>query len=285
MAHPTHNELKLLVEERTPDTATREKLAAHVESCEFCREYCENYRNLLNADADLRSEPLSPTAAESATALFAAARRGLAIPLSTLAEAPTKSVYQLAADSESATPPVENLATYFSEDPEFVLRLMRDHARERDYLQLAGEAAASSAEVLLRIPDLGREFVTNREGRVDLKLGELEETAELNWEIKLPDASFSLSPLQYDPEHTESVSEVSLESESGDSIRVTLEQKTEGKQIVLQVLALDGRSDFKPVRLAISQAMTTELHDAGPSDSIRFELSDPEQEIRIRLFQ
>ncbi len=284
MAHPTHNELKLLVEERTPDTATREKLAAHVESCEFCREYCENYRTLLQIDADSAAGLSSAAAAQSA-ALFAAARRGLVVPLSTLAALSSAAVYRLAADTESKPPAVESLATYFSENPEFVLRLMRDHNRERDYLQLAGKAAEASAEVLLRIPDLDREFLTDHEGRVDLELGELEKTAELNWEIKLPDVSFSLSPLQYDPEHTESVSEVALESESGDSIRVTLEQKTEGKQIVLQILALDGRSDFKPVRLAISQANTTQLHDAGPSDLVRFELSDPEQEIRIRLFQ
>jgi hypothetical protein len=64
-----------------------------------------------------------------------------------------------------------------------------------------------------------------------------------------------------------------------------LEEKTEGKQIILQVLALDGKADFEPVRVAVTQSGTIRWADAGPQQPVTFNLTDPSQEIRIRLFQ
>lgn len=282
MAHPSHTELRWFVDGLLA-AAHRKTVQEHLESCEFCREFCDNYRMLQDSSHESETHNTTGAADQAADRLFAAAMRGLVISLSRLEERSLLTTHSLAADGEPRSPTVESLATYYSESPEFILRLMRDHVRRCDYLQLVGEAD-SGGDVLLRIADLDREYLTDNAGRVDLEFGELESTEVLNWEIRLPDATFSLASLVYDPEQIEKSDTFALESESGDKIQVRLEKKTEGRQIVIQLLALDGRADFEPVRVAICQSKASQIQAAGPRDLLRFELSDPIQEIRIRLF-
>ncbi len=286
MIHPSKHALNLFVENKLEDSSRGAEIARHLEECEFCRQYCDNYRLYCEAGAEAAKGAISQAAWRLADRLYQQALSGKIVPLQFL---PTDGAYErmlLAADSDSDfAPPVINLATLYSEEPEMVLRVMRDTDRNEDYLQLIGAEAELAAQVMIQIPELDREFITDAEGRVSLAGVELDDVEQLKWQIKLPDASFSLQPLHYDPDHTESAKKVSLQTEGGDRIEVVFEDKTEGKQIVIRVLELDGKTDFAPVRVAISQQQTPRIKSVAANEPIEFGFIDPQQEINIRLFQ
>ena len=286
MIHPSKHELNLFIDNGLDDAPRVAEISRHLEECEFCRQYWDNYRLYCEAGDEAAKGAISQAAWRLADRLYQQALSGKIVPLQFL---PTDGAYErmlLAADSDSDfAPPVINLATLYSEEPEMVLRVMRDTDRNEDYLQLIGAEAELAAQVMIQIPELDREFITDAEGRVSLAGVELDDVEQLKWQIKLPDASFSLQPLHYDPDHTESAKEVSLQTDSGDRIEVIFEDKTEGKQIVIRVLELDGKTDFAPVRVAISQQETRRIKNVAANEPIEFGLIDPQQEINIRLFQ
>lgn len=284
--HPDRAELDLFVSNRFADSARVRAIAAHLAECEFCREYCDNYRLQVAVETENDKTELTPEDRAFADRLYHSALRGKVIALNVLPTAPTFAQMYLAADGQSPeSRPVTNLATLYSEDPELVLRVMRDTAQGIDYLQLIGADPELVAHALIQIPEIPREFVADASGRVNLGREELKEFEKLRWQIKLPDARFDLRPLVYDPEHVESVQEITLETEQHDRILVTLAGKTAGKQILIRVLALDGKSDFGSVRVSISQQSVHAVNQVTPNQIVPFDYIDPNQEINIRLFR
>ena len=108
--------------------------------------------------------------------------------------------------------------------------------------------------------------------------------AELRWQIKLPDATFELIPAHYDPEQVEFSTQAVLESDRDDKIQVVLERKTEGKQIVVRVLELEGKDELDSVRISISQGQSGQLAQTRQGEPATFEIADPMRSIQIRLF-
>ena len=229
-------------------------------------------------------EPLPAGARALADKLYGEAARGQIVKLLPLTNASEKNL-RLAADSfDRARTPIVNLATFYSTSPEIVLRLMRDLDQGSDYLQLIGMDPKVTSHVLVQLPEIGREFATDDFGKAVIGRAEFADFEKLKWQIKLPDALFLLEPLIYDPDWTTTSKEVTIESEQGDRIRVTLEDKVEGKQILIRVLEFDGKAEFGEVRVMISQHEITEIKNATPDQTVLFETIDPGREISIRLF-
>jgi hypothetical protein len=191
----------------------------------------------------------------------------------------------LAADGEGEfSPPVVNIATFFSDNPEVVLRVMRDTEEKRDYLQLVSADPSLVSNVLVRIPEQDKEFLTDSSGKAEITGIPTEDLEELGWQIKMPDAAFSLETLAYDPDSVEYRREIVLETEQNDRIRVSFEGKTEGKQIAISILELDGKTEFDSVRVILSQNDIAETRSITPSQIATFNLSDKVNTIKIRLF-
>ena len=284
--HPDRAELELFVSNRLADPVRAQRISAHVAECQFCREYCDNYRIQLETETVVDKMELTSEDRAVADRIYQNALRGKAIALNVLPMAQNLAQIYLAADGlASGSQPVTNLATLYSEDPELVLRVMRDSAQGIDYLQLIGADPELVAHALIQIPEIQREFVADASGRVNLEREELKDYENLKWQIKLPDARFDLRPLVYDPEHVESVQEITLETEQHDRILVTLAGKTAGKQILIRVLALDGKTDFGSVRVSISQQSAHAVNSVTPNQVVPFDYIDPNQEINIRLFR
>lgn len=283
--HPTKQELELYADGLVDDPKRRKEIQAHIETCEFCRENLDNYNLARKTLGDISQQELPVKALALADKLYRQAFAGQVILLETLAVERTDQPLLLAADGEEKyTPDTVSLATFYSEEPELVLRIMRDNREKHDYLQLIGDSPQAGANVLVQIPDSDMEFFTDSEGTAriaDLDMNKLE---EYNWQVRMPDAVFDLEPMQYDPEKIEYSREITLETEKKDKIIVAFEGKTEGKQISIRILELEGKSDFEHIRVAISQEGRTDMKSVDKDGRISFNMADLKAPINIRLY-
>jgi hypothetical protein len=286
MVHPTKDELNLLVSNNLSDIASRQLIEAHIAECEFCREYCDLYRQEQARQSGGDAMEITETDRLIADRIYNQAMAGRVIPLNMMITAQPLGQTHMAADGGSKSiKPTINLATLYSEDPEMVLRVMRDSEQDIDYLQLISVNPELTAHVLIQIPDIKKEYLTNDFGRAIIPKGELGDVNTLHWEIKLPDVRFDLRPVVYDPEHVESSREVTLETDQHDRILVTFVSKTAGKQILIRVLELDGQANYDCVRVSISQQQLHEVKSVTPNQIVPFAIIDPNQGINIRLYR
>lgn len=286
MVHPDRDALKLFVGKRLGDAKQMQAIELHLSVCDFCRGYCVQLRAEIASMSDAESFQLNSLDRQLADRLFHEAMSGRVIPLNIMPMPSPLLQACLSADgAKPEFPGVVNIATLYSEDPELVLRVMRDSEQTNDYLQLIGSDPQLTAHVMIRIPEINREYITDTAGKASVRRGELDHAQSLKWEIKMPNAGFELRPIVFDPEQVESSREVILETEQHDRIQVTFAAKTSGKQILIKVLELDGISDFGSVRVSISQQTSHEIRDIAPQQVVPFAIVDPDQEISIRLYR
>jgi len=282
--HPLKAMLRRYIDGLLEDNSERIRIEDHLDECEFCREYCENYRELNNAlDSPIET---SRELGQLADSLHKSVFKSNIIELSPISSPDSKPGYSLAADG-GAEPKkgIYSLATMGSESPEVVLKVMRDADRDLDYIQLISNQPEYSSNVLIEIPEINREIFTDHNGRADLEKSLPDKIEKLKWQIKLPDASLSLSPIEYDPDKTEYEAEQVLETERDDKILIRFEGKTGGKKISLKLIQLEGKKNFGPVRISISQKDYSMIHRIDkPGQELHFDLDDPETELYIRLF-
>jgi len=285
--HPTREELRQFADQNLADTGRQNEIADHVEACEFCSEFCQDYLSLTEDLASPPDKPLPEKLRQLADNLFDDALRSTIIDLKplTTGTAETPASY-LAADGEPhRRSGVHSVATFCSENPEVVLRVMRDPQKGNDYLQLLAEDSRLAAHVMVQVPELGKEIITDAEGRAAVDLEPTENLEQLKWQLKMPEAVFSLEPLQYDPEKVEYAEEVVLETDRHDRVEVRFEGKTEGKLLAIRVVALDGRADFGSARISVSQENKSRLLTVAPGQAVEFGPIDSDTTINIRLYQ
>lgn len=282
--HETRKTLKAFVgnELRAED---RDRAQKHVELCEFCSDYVENLRLFKGFHEESAAVPLPSRAIRVRDRLFFEALRSTVIELRPLRDERDPGPHLMAADGRKETQPeIQGLSSFFSEDPELVLRIMRNNRTGQDYLELIGEEPALISGVLIDAPELHREFITDEKGRADISDVQVKNYDDVKWRIKMPDAVFSLERLTYDPDQTEHSEEVILETETGNKIRVRLEDKREGKQISIEILELDHKSEFGEVQIAVPQAREAVIQTVASGRSAMFTLTDMDAKIEIRLF-
>lgn len=281
--HPSQEIIRKFVVGRLEESAISE-LSGHLAECEFCREYRDNYRSYIQMINESARIEIPARAMELADRLYAKALSGKFISFRPYSREIDGSLSIAADDIDQFKPDVINLGTFFSEDPELVLRVMRNCSDGIDYLQLIGKNPELTSNVLIQIPELNKEFVTDDHGKAIL-VGLSEATIiDLKWQVKMPDASFSLKPLIYDPEAVEYAKDFILETDRHDKIKIRFEGKTEGKQININILELDGKSNFGAVRVAVSQKENALVKTVKESETVAFYLNKSDAEIKIRLF-
>jgi len=282
--HFSKKEIELFADNKLTDDIKRLGIKKHLEECEFCREYHENYCLYIDSLKQAETEPLPPEAEVLADKLQRAASQRKIIDLVPLTEQAGQGTY-LAADGEpEKQPDIINLATFYSENPELVLLVMRNKTNNQDYLQLASDDPKFIAYALVHVPELEIEQITDLSGRANLNKPFTADITRYKWQIKLPEAVFELIPLEYDPDKTEYQKEIILETEHNDRIQITFEGKTEGKQLSIKILELDGHSDFPEVKVAVHQEELIETKTAGPLSPVTFTLKKIDKAIKIRLY-
>ena len=213
-------------------------------------------------------------------------RRGLVIDLTLLPVVTVAPQKYLAADSPTPDRAGSlSIATLYSENPEIVLRMMRDQGDDSRYLQLIAESIDLTANVLVCAPEIGAEIATDSDGRATLPESITDNPADLHWQVRLPEASFDLQPLVYAPDKIEYSRDTVLETDRGDRIRVTLLGKTVGKQLEIELLQLDGHDDFEKVKILLIEDRHLELQSLGSGQRVLFMLPEHTSNINLRIFQ
>ena len=282
--HPPRETLIAFVEKRLEQTEI-EQTRQHLEVCEFCREFCDDYNLLHESLRAAEQEELPPEAQALADRLYHSALMGQVIPLQILRPGADEHVLPLAADGDrQAGSSSDQALTLYSEDPEIVLRIMSGPQPDDNYVQLISDDMSLVSHVLIQAPQLDREFVTNDQGRAELGNERLEITDEVKWQVKMPDAVFDLEPLTYDPEKTEFSRQITLETDRQDRVEITFERKTEGKQITLRVLELDGSEDFGDIKVVVSTPQASRHAQIGDDKTATFAIDDADSTVNIRLF-
>jgi len=283
--HPSRDTLKMLVELRLNEGEVI-SVGDHVQDCELCKEFCDNYRSLVESIKSEAQTPLSEKASDLAESLFLPAATRRVIPLESLDASSNYGDYRIAADSSEDQPKHDfSLATLISEDPDLIVRVMRSPEKELDYLHLVSEDESLISGVMVQLPDLGTEFITDQSGHATIGSQIPGDYSKLRWQIRMPDAVFSLEPLNYDRESVLSSNEVTLRSESQDEIAIRFETTAASMQISIRILKLAGRTDFGRLRVAVSQVRSASMEEVAPEKVITFNVADPQDTITIKLFR
>lgn len=282
--HPTREKLIAFIDGRLDEPETG-KLSSHLEDCEFCREFIDDYRLLQQSLATAEQEVLPGAVEELTRRLYRESLLGCVVSLEPLRVDSDEQTMPLAADRKPEEPlSSDSGITLYSEDPEIILRLMSGPRPDDNYVQLISDDSELVAHVLVQAPQLGREFLTDARGRADLGAAPLELTDDIKWQIKMPDAVFDLEPLVYDPDKPEHSEQVTLETDRQDKLEVTFERLTEGKRITLRLIELDGKTDFGEVKVVVATEHASHLDQMGIGSSATFVLDDAEATVNIRLF-
>lgn len=284
--HLNRNSLIMMASgQLSPDQSAATK--AHLAECEFCREALKNVRAELETESSTDQTPPPDAALALRDRLFAEAIHGSAIPLVPIETEPLPTgPYLLAADGATGQrPAVECLREYCSESPDMVLRLMRSSLEQRHWVQLVADDPDLSAHVLLRLPEMGRELLTDAAGKAELPDFTEAEIKTLKWEVKLPDVSFTLDELAYDPNRTEYAEETVIESARADRVRIRFEGKTEGKQVTLEFLNLVDIGEAEALKVYVIEGSEAHVGDMRAGGSASFRLSGSPKTLTIRLFK
>jgi len=282
--HPSKDMLERFVIGLIDDTGDRADIRAHLEKCEFCREYCERYGTLLSSvDKQDRTGKTYAGLETKASELHQQALSGRIIQLNILEDGADHERLYLAADGKGEEK-IRNLATLYSENPEVVLRIMRDTIEGYDYAQVISDDPDLAANVMIRLPEMDREFIVDDAGQARIDGLEDRDLEKLKWQLKMPQAVFAVEPLEYDPDRTEQSKEFILETDKGDRLKVTIERKTEGRQVSVQVLELNGKTDFEDARVNILCKSLSQTKGSSPEQVVSFGPIDIADKIHIRVF-
>lgn len=264
-------------------------ITEHLKMCDSCREKLAHFQEWPSARRESETRGLSPQARALADRLYhsaLAASRTIDLTPLTI-DAPATPVH-LAADGQAEPAPHEGLehrATLYSENPELVLRLMRNPRTHEESLHLIGADASLTENVLIHIEDPPMDFVTDGHGVAEVSYGHLDNPTTMRWQVRLPDAVFALSPLEHRPEESGASREFEIESDSDNRIGVALKRRDGGVSLRLRLLRIGGRENLERVRLVISQGSSlgriVETHGAEPCVVSGLSATSP---IDIRIF-
>jgi hypothetical protein len=260
--------------------------AEHLASCAQCADELSLIEEWLGSEgADLASSDRLPSL--TAEILYRRARLGSrTIALVPVITIPAPARLALAADGQGApSPGWQHRATLYSESPEVVLRIMRDPHAGKDLLQLTGTDPGLTRHVCVHLAEPSMDFFTDHRGIAEVATGVIDDPSSLHWQIRLPDATFTLSPLTLGSPDQAPMPETVLEAEGGHRVAATLVADEIGMTVKIRALSISGHDDFSQVRVVVSQEggkwRIGEAHSSRDTVSAQVNATEP---IEIRLF-
>lgn len=266
------------------DKKKYDEIDHHVADCDFCQEYCNQYKSLSDEINRVKGHDLNQTASEITSDIMERLNRKNIIPLFSITAPEAQSTKLMAADGQATESNyLHTLITLGSESPEVVLKLMRNPKTGCDFIQLIGDNKEQITNVLVQLPDIDKEFLTDSNGLAQIDQ-QFESYENLKWQIKLPSAVFELQKVEFDSEKAESVSRTILISDADDKLEVILEKKSEGAQLNIRILEVAGKKVDGEIRAVVAQKDMYDTKFLKPEQASVFDLTDSEASIKIRLF-
>lgn len=174
--------------------------------------------------------------------------------------------------------------TLSSTDQELLLRAVRDQHSGDVWLYLMSDDPSLCRHVLVRPFGSEHEVLTDDNGRVNLGQIEWPSPENLTADVSLPRAVFQLSPIRDLPDPS---STATLNSSSGDSIRVSLEGQGRNRKLVVQLSRIAKGDKAGPLRIAVrgeGETGISHIRTVTP-DKISFDNVDDHEILEIYLFE
>lgn len=279
--HPSRDELSRFVSLTRAGQAIDASVRAHVQDCEFCREYCDNLSDFLQEEERAYQATIAVDEIVSRLAPLSVFTR--IVSLTPLDEARSREQL-LAADSGGADR-ISGRSILVSETQDLVLTIANDPAGQSAQLQVTTAEASAAAFLLLEAPEIGRSFVTDANGRVEIERGIVSDPAQLKWQIRYPDAVFDLQRISDNPDLVRASTETELTTPQGDVVRVRLADHPDGLSVAVRVVALHGRQDFKRARVMLTQPGLALIDEQTVDGTSIFGALDSSQAISLRVFE
>jgi len=279
--HPSRDELGRYVALTRTGQGGDADVRAHVQICEFCREYCDNLADFLQEEEYAYQATISVD--DIVARLAPVPVNARIIPLHRL-DAADNGEPLLAADSGGANTSSAR-SILVSEIQDLVLTIANDPAGKSAQLQVTTAEASAAAFLLLEAPEIGRSFVTDANGRVEIERTEIGDPARLKWQIRMPDAVFDLERISDNPDLVRASAETELTTPQGDVVRVRLSDHPDGLSVAVRVVALHGRQDFKRARVMLTQPGLALIDEQTADGTSLFGALDAAQAISLRVFE
>jgi len=173
--------------------------------------------------------------------------------------------------------------TLASEDQQVLLRVIRDAHTEETWLYVVADDPALYENVLVRLPSVDKEFVTDPQGRVNLSVVDWPEKELLAAEVRPPKATFTMSPFRA----VETGEAVELRSTSGDRLKMALTGEGHNYRLEVHIVELSKAHMKAPLKLAVRMAGTKRLVQIQPvvSDQACFGDLDAVEKLEVYLYQ
>ena len=280
--HPSDLELVRLASQKDRGKDGSDPVALHVAECEQCRDEVALIAEALGGiDAQHRDAPVRTQFEEAVIRML---RRQPSIiqlvPFDIPAIAP--GIHSLAADGGApAALGLSHRATLYSEDPEVIMRVMHDPVSKHDVLQLTAAKPELMSRVYIHLVDPPLEILTDENGRAQMPTTALEHPEKLSWRLQLPDAVFTLRPLETKPATTETV----IDSPDGDSVAVSFSQDPGGISLRVRPLRIHGQEPIARVRVLVCQpeGRWQAVDTRAQGECVAANLT-PDSPIEIRLY-
>lgn len=279
--HPTREEFEKFFHGKL-EAELQQRMASHLEECEFCAEVAEVWQKYVSLMAENWPNAQSLLVTDTHSRSKWSGRQFQLVPEFVL---PQPS-YGIAADAQADPKlPVEHLATLINQEPEILLRVMRDNRSQQSYFHVASADRSLCDSVLIQSTKLGKAYLTDCHGRADISGITDTDFSTADWSVKVPQAEFNLTPASSNATLADQVDEATLQNERGDKIRISLESNSGAKQLRLEILSLEGVQDESPLIASISVDHQTTTHPASLSRPVIFSLDSIPAELQIRIFR
>lgn len=151
--------------------------------------------------------------------------------------------------------------TMISTDQQIMMKVVQDQRTGEAWLYLLSDQREICRNALVFPFMMKQGFVTDDTGRVNLGKIEWPSDERLTAEIRLPAATFHLSPLvQFEPGKPQMV-----ESADGDILKITYHAEGQFRRLDIQIVELHGVNQDSPLRLAVCERDGTRLQILHPA--------------------
>lgn len=223
----TETELELIVlKEKLGKKGVSPRFKEHVQECAHCSERAAQLETFYGEFKKISSEPVSLLEYRFIQDIARNFSRWnhIAYPLS-FKDTPHSVVgvpVVLAAASTEVIKlkPFQNLGVLTTEDGEILVRVIRTVKNGEITLHLISDHKQNYRNVLVSIPTVDKEYISDEKGKVHMGDLSLPETTDLLVKIQTPCASFDLTPLDIWSTQEVAQTEIVLTNERNDSIKV-----------------------------------------------------------------
>lgn len=223
----TEIELELLVlKKKLGKKEVNPRFKEHVQNCAYCSMRTDRLEIFYGEFKKSSSEPVSPLEYKFIQDIT----RNLSSWIHVACPLPFQDIHQskdrlpavLAAASTDVArlKPFHNLGVLTTEDGEILVRLIRTEKNSHITLHLISDHPQNYKNVLVTIPNVDKEYISDNMGKVHLGNLSLPKATDLLVKVQTPFASFDLTPIDIWGAEEVAQTEIVLTNERNDSIKV-----------------------------------------------------------------